>query len=72
VSHPDLGCLEYPDAPIPPGRVAGGVRRGGPRLGEHTAAVLREWLGCSASEVDGLRASGAIWFPADAPDVAPA
>jgi len=62
VVHPDLGRLEYPDAPFPSGRPTG-PRRSGPRLGEHTSDVLREWLGCSEARVRNLRATEAIWQP---------
>jgi benzylsuccinate CoA-transferase BbsF subunit len=68
VAHPDLGALEYPDAPV--GRGGGfagsrpsGPRPSGPRLGEHTVEVFGEWLGCGESEVDDLLAEGAIWVP---------
>ncbi len=35
------------------------IRRGAPELSEHTEEVLAE-IGCSAAEIDGLRAAGAI------------
>ena len=38
----------------------GSVRSPSPRLGEHTDEVLRELLGLGKSEIDALRASGAI------------
>jgi crotonobetainyl-CoA:carnitine CoA-transferase CaiB-like acyl-CoA transferase len=63
VTHPDLGILEYPDAPLGEGRAQTGVRAGGPRLGEHTADVFREWLGCGERELDELLASAAIGVP---------
>ena len=63
ICHPDLGRVEYPDSPNPERTTLGGVRSRGPRLGEHTTAVLSEWLGCSSSELDRLRASGAVWMP---------
>jgi crotonobetainyl-CoA:carnitine CoA-transferase CaiB-like acyl-CoA transferase len=63
ICHPDLGRVEYPDSPNPERATSGGVRSRGPRLGEHTTAVLSEWLGCSSSELDRLRASGAVWMP---------
>lgn len=31
-----------------------------PRLGEHTDAVLHDWLGCDAAEIARLRAAGAL------------
>lgn len=31
-----------------------------PRLGEHSAAVLQDWLGMGAGEADGLRARSII------------
>lgn len=34
--------------------------RPAPLLGQHTDAVLREWLGASDAEIDGLRAAGAV------------
>jgi benzylsuccinate CoA-transferase BbsF subunit len=67
VRHPDLGCLEYPDAPYPVGRDSTRPRTGGPRLGEHTADVLEEWLGLSAADVDTLRSSGAVWVAEETP-----
>jgi benzylsuccinate CoA-transferase BbsF subunit len=62
VSHPDLGCLEYPDAPFPPRRELIRTRTGGPRLGAHTAEVLDEWLGMSTPEQEALRTGGAVWM----------
>jgi benzylsuccinate CoA-transferase BbsF subunit len=62
VRHPDFGVLEYPDAPLFGSR-AEGVRRGGPRLGEHTADVFREWVGSGEPELDDLLARAVIWMP---------
>jgi crotonobetainyl-CoA:carnitine CoA-transferase CaiB-like acyl-CoA transferase len=33
---------------------------GAPRLGHHADAVLSEWLGYSNSQVDAIRAAGAM------------
>jgi crotonobetainyl-CoA:carnitine CoA-transferase CaiB-like acyl-CoA transferase len=64
VAHPDLGVLEYPDAPLgPAGRAELGTRTGGPRLGADTAAVFREWAGSSDGEISDLVEGGAIWMP---------
>jgi crotonobetainyl-CoA:carnitine CoA-transferase CaiB-like acyl-CoA transferase len=42
------------------GRTPGGVRHPGPRLGEHTEAVLTELAGLSADEVAELRHAGLL------------
>jgi crotonobetainyl-CoA:carnitine CoA-transferase CaiB-like acyl-CoA transferase len=63
VAHSDLGVLEYPDAPLCIGRGHAGTRAGGPRLGEHTADVLREWVDCGEAEIDDLLTRGVIWMP---------
>src|SRR5262249_2122986 len=57
--HPVAGRLRQSRAaarfsPTPPG-----IRRGAPRLGEHTHEVLAE-LGYSAAEIEALEAAGAI------------
>ena len=36
-------------------------RISGPRLGEHTAEVLDQWLGRSRADVETLQSSGAVW-----------
>jgi crotonobetainyl-CoA:carnitine CoA-transferase CaiB-like acyl-CoA transferase len=71
VAHPDLGVLEYPDAPVRAGRGQAGPRTGGPRLGEHTADVFREWSGCSDADIEGLRARAAIYVPQRVPGSSP-
>ena len=38
----------------------GAVRRPPPRSGEHTDAVLSEWLGLAAADIAALRAAGAV------------
>jgi crotonobetainyl-CoA:carnitine CoA-transferase CaiB-like acyl-CoA transferase len=60
--HPDLGPITFPQAPAhllaaTPAR----MRHPGPRLGEHTGDVLREWIGLSPAEVDRLAAAGAVF-----------
>jgi crotonobetainyl-CoA:carnitine CoA-transferase CaiB-like acyl-CoA transferase len=42
------------------GRTPARVERAGPKLGEDTDFVLRELLGYTDAEVDGLRSSGAL------------
>jgi crotonobetainyl-CoA:carnitine CoA-transferase CaiB-like acyl-CoA transferase len=60
VAHPASGAirLQAPfvqfDGQTPP------IRQPPPLLGEHTAAVLREWLGLGESAIEELRGAGAI------------
>jgi crotonobetainyl-CoA:carnitine CoA-transferase CaiB-like acyl-CoA transferase len=61
VEHPDIGLVEYPAGPNRLSRTAGQIRARGPRLGEHTGAVLAEWLGCDEAAVRALRRAGAVW-----------
>jgi len=37
-----------------------GIRWTGPRIGQHTEEVLREWLGLDKAEIDGLRKEGVV------------
>jgi crotonobetainyl-CoA:carnitine CoA-transferase CaiB-like acyl-CoA transferase len=45
IDHPDIGPLEYPGPFHHFSKTDVRVRRPAPRLGEHTAQVLEEWLG---------------------------
>jgi CoA:oxalate CoA-transferase len=54
IDHPDLGPLTVPHSPL---RYEGTPRlplTPSPRLGEHNAEVLREWLGLGDDEIDEL------------------
>ena len=58
---PDTGEQVIVPAPVPrlsatPGR----IRSLGPKLGEHTAEVLHEWLGLGEAQIAALRASKAV------------
>jgi crotonobetainyl-CoA:carnitine CoA-transferase CaiB-like acyl-CoA transferase len=61
--HPDVGTVEYPGSPARLSGTPGRVTCRGPRLGEHTGSVLREWLGKEVGEVASLMKSGAVWQP---------
>ena len=64
LEHPAAGTLRYPGAPIRPeiheGEGNAWVFRRAPLFGEHTAAVLADWLGYKATRLSELAASGAI------------
>ena len=59
VDHPTRGKYLTVGNPIKLSDSPGDVVRA-PLLGEHTEAVLGEWLGLSADEVEGLAAQGAV------------
>jgi crotonobetainyl-CoA:carnitine CoA-transferase CaiB-like acyl-CoA transferase len=60
--QPDLGVVRYPQSvyghlSATPGR----MRRAGPRVGDHTDEILREWLSLGDDELAELSAAGAIF-----------
>ena len=56
--HPTEGAVTVPDIPVRFSRTPGSINRLQPKLGEHSAEILRE-AGYSASDIEALRASGA-------------
>jgi crotonobetainyl-CoA:carnitine CoA-transferase CaiB-like acyl-CoA transferase len=65
IDQRDIGVVEYYQSPYRMTKTPGFVRRPGPRLGEHTDAVLREWLGVDDAALGALKAAEAVW---QAPD----
>jgi len=59
LEHPVLGTLRGLGSPLRLERTPVRHRRAGPRLGEHTAEVLRE-IGCSDADVERLASDGII------------
>jgi formyl-CoA transferase len=59
VEHPKLGSYKMPTWPV---RVDGKPPKleRAPELGEHTGAVLVNWLGMTEADVEKLRADGAL------------
>lgn len=60
VNHTRIGAMKTLGAPVKFSATPGGVRRGAPIFGEHTAEVLREH-GFNRDDVKGMTASGAIF-----------
>ena len=61
IDHPDIGLLEQPQSPDRMSRTPGHVRGRSRRLGEDTFAVLQDWLGLRETDLQALRAAGAIY-----------
>jgi benzylsuccinate CoA-transferase BbsF subunit len=61
LAQPDIGPLEYAESPYRMTKTPGRARRAGPRLGEHTDEVLREWLGVDDAELTALERADAIF-----------
>jgi formyl-CoA transferase len=59
LDHPVLGTLRGLGSPLRMSRTPVRHRRAGPRLGEHSAEVLRE-IGCSDEDVERLSSQGII------------
>ena len=59
LEHPVLGTLRGLGSPLRLERTPVRHRRAGPRLGEHSAEVLRE-IGCSEADVERLASEGII------------
>ncbi|HXY91209.1 MAG TPA: CoA transferase [Acidimicrobiia bacterium] len=61
IDQPDLGVIEHYQSPYRLSKTPGSMRRPGARLGQHTEAVLREWLEVDDAELGTLAAAGAVW-----------
>ena len=60
VDDADLGTLRMQNVVSKMSRTPGRIEHAGPRLGEHTAEVLREWLGMDEHDLEELSAEGVI------------
>ncbi|HWT83006.1 MAG TPA: CaiB/BaiF CoA-transferase family protein, partial [Candidatus Methylomirabilis sp.] len=58
--HPQVGMIRMVRNPVTFSRTPLDLRQAPPKLGEHTEEVLRGILGCSAAELEDLRAAGVI------------
>jgi len=60
VPEPSLGTIPQPGVVPKLSRTPGTVRHAGPRVGEHTEAILSEYLKLGPDEIAGLRRDGVI------------
>jgi crotonobetainyl-CoA:carnitine CoA-transferase CaiB-like acyl-CoA transferase len=60
VDHPSIGPLHVLGVPVKLSETPGEIRLPPPRLGEHTAAVLRADLGYDDARIEELVSSGAV------------
>jgi formyl-CoA transferase len=56
----DLGEIRMQNVTPKLSRTPGSIRHAGPRLGEHTELILREWLGIEREELATLESNGVI------------
>ncbi len=61
IDQPDLGVIEHAQSPYRMSATPGRVRRCGPRVGQHTAEVLGDWLGLDDAAIADLEARGAVF-----------
>ncbi len=59
-THPTIGSLQVLGLPVKLSTTPGGVRTPPPRLGEHTAAVLRDDLGYADDQIAAMVNAGAV------------
>jgi crotonobetainyl-CoA:carnitine CoA-transferase CaiB-like acyl-CoA transferase len=60
VTDAELGRIRMQNVTPKLSRTPGSIRHAGPRLGEHTETLLRDWLGISTAEMKALEAKGVI------------
>lgn len=70
VDHPTIGPLQVLGVPVKLSETPGSVRLPPPRLGEHTASVLKDDLGYDDARITALAESGAVRvIPRDIGDI---
>jgi CoA:oxalate CoA-transferase len=60
INHPGAGAVHLPSSPVRLSRTPSRVDRPAPRLGEHTAEVLKAWLGLEGEAITALTGQGVI------------
>ena len=60
IDHPGVGAVRVPSSPVRLSRTPSRVDRPAPRLGEHTAEVLKAWLGLEGEAITALTGLGVI------------
>ena len=60
VDQPEAGPVRIAGSPIRLSETPGRVERPAPRLGEHSAAVLKRVLGYDRERIEALKAAGVI------------
>jgi len=60
VEHPTAGPVTMQGVTVALGGSPGSIRRAASLLGEHTGAVMAEWLGLTETDVAALRKDGTL------------
>jgi CoA:oxalate CoA-transferase len=60
IHHPGAGAVQLPSSPLRLSRTPSRTDRPAPQLGEHTAEVLKAWLGLEGGAITALAGQGVI------------
>lgn len=60
IHHSNVGPVRIAGSPVTLSRTPGRVDRPAPRLGEHTADILKTWLDLTGETIEGLKQEGVI------------
>jgi crotonobetainyl-CoA:carnitine CoA-transferase CaiB-like acyl-CoA transferase len=60
IEHPKMGVTTYEENGFRLSESGGGITRPGPMIGQHTDLVLRDFLGCSAEEIERFHETGVL------------
>jgi crotonobetainyl-CoA:carnitine CoA-transferase CaiB-like acyl-CoA transferase len=60
IEHPSAGKVKMAGIPVKFSATPASLRLPPPRLGEHTANVLEDWLGMNQQEITALRQKGVV------------
>ncbi len=60
IDHPELGSIVLPASPLRYAGTAAPPLTPEPAIGEHTDAVLTDWLGMDAAAIAGLKSAGVV------------
>jgi crotonobetainyl-CoA:carnitine CoA-transferase CaiB-like acyl-CoA transferase len=60
IDHATAGKVRMPQFPVKMSKSPASIRMGAPKLGEHSAEVLKEYLGYTDEQIAELKSSGTV------------